>query len=479
MYENQFGGADNGALQEALLKKKAEMVGKVMAGGVVEGGKSLKGDALLAVKSTSSGKVQDVMFLDHDTCMWQQAMQESIGSNSFDTCEGIRYLNRMSIRGITKHCWVVVACENKVMLHDLSSAQSHDIPRSFLESKSPTRVAALVYNSRRLLGNLVQAEKEGEHAEYVAQPILAIGSSAGSIYLTNQNGHVYAKCAGGHTKSVTAMQVIGPAVPGGPDRLVSASADGSIAVWDPSHSAKSLKSGDISPVNVFKAHEGGVFDLAVFGVPFVSDEGRLLLNPHIASVGANKQISVWDTKNWMETYMPLQALAKSPLTAVSSTMSGGIGVGSKPPLVGIAGDSCSVFALDPKESNVSEIINIQDLVDKGEKKQPKMYHIQVNITNPSLFALATNTGVVLIQDNEACAPGSLTINSQGMFLHIYEKIRSKLVDEKEVSDDPEEEQKAEGKDSQKEEPLPQGLTSISVVNDSLVASIYKMDIDKR
>jgi len=45
---------------------------------------------------------------------------------------------------------------------------------------------------------------------------------------------VYAKLVGGHKGAVTALLPVGATAPGGPDRLLSAGADGTIAVWEPS-----------------------------------------------------------------------------------------------------------------------------------------------------------------------------------------------------------------------------------------------------
>lgn len=45
---------------------------------------------------------------------------------------------------------------------------------------------------------------------------------------------MYAKLVGGHKGAVTGLLPLGSVAPGGPDRLLSAGADGTIAVWEPS-----------------------------------------------------------------------------------------------------------------------------------------------------------------------------------------------------------------------------------------------------
>lgn len=51
---------------------------------------------------------------------------------------------------------------------------------------------------------------------------------------------VYAKLVGGHKGAVTALLPLGSVAPGGPDRLLSAGADGTIAVWEPSTAGRWL-----------------------------------------------------------------------------------------------------------------------------------------------------------------------------------------------------------------------------------------------
>jgi hypothetical protein len=47
-------------------------------------------------------------------------------------------------------------------------------------------------------------------------------------------------------------------VPGGPDMLLSASADGTLAVWDPSRSPMKGPDREIAAKHSFKAHDNGV-----------------------------------------------------------------------------------------------------------------------------------------------------------------------------------------------------------------------------
>lgn len=472
---NQLGGAEDGAMQEYVLRKRAEHAAAALLGGKQGQLPTPKNDPKYSVKSAASGRVNDIIFLDHSTCLMQQAAQASIGNSCYETCGGISQLNKKSIKGISKHCWIVAACDNKVSFHDLASSRTHDFSRSSIfESKSPTRLAVLVYNSRNFVRMPVHDASEAAREEYIAFPVLAVGTSSGSIYLIHpEKGVLYGKCTGGHSKAVTAMKVIGPSSPGGPDRLVTASADGTLAVWDPSITARSMTGSaiDISPSKTVKAHDGGVHDLEFFGLPKIAADGRVALQSYVASVGADKQLATWNAVSWMQEFVPLQALPKDSLVCISTTNRSGLTVGSDVPIIGISNRSCTIFGLDPKESKVNNIMDVERLVDKGEKKAPKIYHMRVNQTNPDLVALATNTGIVILRDKSHPIPGSMTLCAQNLFVAIYNKLNdSKRTEEEQTEEKPEE------TDMKK---IPQGVTAINVMEGKLVASIYKMELNKR
>jgi hypothetical protein len=69
---------------------------------------------------------------------------------------------------------------------------------------------------------------------------------------------MYLRCSGAHSKSVTAVLPLASEAPGGPDMLLTAGADGSVAVWDPSRSATKGPDREIAPKHSFKAHDSAV-----------------------------------------------------------------------------------------------------------------------------------------------------------------------------------------------------------------------------
>lgn len=64
--------------------------------------------------------------------------------------------------------------------------------------------------------------------------------------------------SGAHGKGVTAMLPLASEAPGGPDRLLTAAADGSVAVWDPSRSVARGPDREMAAQHTWKAHDGGV-----------------------------------------------------------------------------------------------------------------------------------------------------------------------------------------------------------------------------
>jgi hypothetical protein len=209
------------------------------------------------------------------------------------------------VGGLRGHRWLLFAVESKVVIHDMVSGAAREAVRTLWDGKAPTALAFLYANAARLLGFLA-----GDNAnEVILGPVLAVGHSGGSIALINlttlqvsesrhhvnrdahvsertsfhladhhcrglmqpwrqqrADGHplavqVYAKLAGGHKGAVTGMLPLGSKEPAGPDRLVTAAADGTVAVWEPSLATPSSVH---APVATWKAHDGPVSSLTFF-----------------------------------------------------------------------------------------------------------------------------------------------------------------------------------------------------------------------
>ena len=56
------------------------------------------------------------------------------------------------IRGLHGHRWLVVACDTKLLMHDLSSNISKEVARTAMDNKAPTSLAFLYINNPGLVG---------------------------------------------------------------------------------------------------------------------------------------------------------------------------------------------------------------------------------------------------------------------------------------------------------------------------------------
>ena len=56
------------------------------------------------------------------------------------------------VRGLKGHRWLVAACETKILMLDLASRATRELPRSLLDGRAPTALAFLYKCSPLLLG---------------------------------------------------------------------------------------------------------------------------------------------------------------------------------------------------------------------------------------------------------------------------------------------------------------------------------------
>jgi WD40 repeat protein len=189
---------------------------------------------------------------------------------------------------------------------------------------------------------------------------------------------VYAKLAGGHRGAITALLPLGAAAPGGPDRLVSASADGSVAVWDPSRTPVRGAGREIAPAKAFKAHDSGVRSAALFAA-YAGDKLQEL-PLRLATVGDDRRVALWDARTWQEVGRVQPLPGKASCNFVGFAPWGGAGLGVHPSLVLTSGESATVMGLDPGTKAAQPLVNLQGRIDPGQKKVPKIYHAAVHPT---------------------------------------------------------------------------------------------------
>ena len=402
VYDNQLGGADEAALQEASLRQRAA----IEAAAITQQGSPGKASAVftpqdsnLAGKSTASGSVRSICFLDLDVAFWQMNYGLSLRHNAADG-NAIPHLGRTP--GLGGRRWVAIACENKIIIHDLCSAEAIDVARSAAtDSKAPTTLAVLILNYPSLMGvaHMPADDGGGGNINTIAAealPMLAVGTSGGSIYLISPtSGAVFAKLTGGHKGSVTCMVALSGENPGGPDMLISGSADGSISVWDPSRSAARGPDREISPkVTITKAHEGAIHDMCLF----MHHEGGHPVPPplKLVTVGEDKRLAMWEIGSW-KSLGKLQPLQKAACHSVKWAPWGSAGLNAHPSMLLATGDVPVVLGLHPVTGEVTRYISLENMIDPGQKKIPKVYSLAVHPTRPDIIAAATNTGAVLMQ----------------------------------------------------------------------------------
>jgi hypothetical protein len=380
VYTNQLGGADEGALQEAALRARADKDAAAL-GAPPPPPPPPPAEASLAAKAAASGAVRDLAFFDLDTCFWQLATQRALQYGAYDA-SGVPTLG--ALRALRARRWLLAACDNKVTLHDLSSAASLDISRAAaFESRAPTRLAFLLLNAASLTG--FGGGGGGAGAPPEVTPVLAVGVSSGAIFLVDPTTMaVYAKLAGGHKGAVTALLPLGSPSPGGPDRLISASADGSVAVWDPSRTPARGADREMAPAKTFKAHDGAVRSAALFVAHGVA-AGNAAAAPsrlplRLATAGEDKKVALWDVATWAQLARCQPLPPKAGASFVGWAPWGGAGLGAHPSLVVASGESAAVMGLDPATLQARPMIDLQGRIDPGQKKSPKVYHAAVHPT---------------------------------------------------------------------------------------------------
>lgn len=222
VYVNHFGGTDEAALTDQAVESRSANV--LSSRGAAGAGQPIR-EAALGAKSTASGDVKAIAFLDMDVIYWTLARQLSQSEGCFDGSR-LPSLDRARRRLGNKR-WLVVACENKIVAHDLNSAEVIDLPRAvLLEGKAPTCLSLLLCNSPTLLKE--SGAREGVRAEWL--PLLAVGTASGATYVISfDKFKVHAKLTGAHKGAVSVLRTIPGKAAGLPDRLVTGGVDGNIA----------------------------------------------------------------------------------------------------------------------------------------------------------------------------------------------------------------------------------------------------------
>lgn len=252
VYELNAGGVDARRLVGAKLQKLAE------------GEAEPKAKIAEAIRG---GGVKQIKFYDEDVRFWDSWLNRSAAAEApvavnqqFAPAGG----GLQAIRG--RH-FLVICCENKIIFLDMVTMRSRDVPKQFLENKSPL---CMEFVSR------------GEG------PLVGFGGSDGVIrVLSISSWQVVRKYVGGHKGSIFCLRTFVSS--SGETLLVSGGSDGLLAIW----TAENMQdSREISPKQTIKAHDGGVYAIEL---------ARVLGGaPQLVTIGADKSLAVWDTVSFKE-----------------------------------------------------------------------------------------------------------------------------------------------------------------------------------
>lgn len=216
-------------------------------------------------------------------------------------------------------------------------------------------------------------------------------ASSGPAWNETRARQVHAKLVGGHKGAVTALAALAPAQPGGPDRLLSAGADGTVALWEPSAAAPREVDRETAPKaraapgpaaraqrqcpqaparragGVQGARGRGAGDAAVPGQrrlagPRAAAAGHLRCGPARgraprfavgrdapgqrarARAGEDKRMAVWDAATWKELART-KPLARGAADALAVSARAGAPTGGHPSVLLASGERAAVWGL--------------------------------------------------------------------------------------------------------------------------------------
>ncbi|KAL6767394.1 hypothetical protein ACKKBF_B35090 [Auxenochlorella protothecoides x Auxenochlorella symbiontica] len=246
-------------------------------------------------------------------------------------------------------------------------------------------------------------------------PLLAIGTSGGNIYVVDPlTAKVLVALVGAHKGAVTALQVLGSEAANGADRLISAGADGTVAVWEPSTAAYGPgPRREISPRLFFKAHEAAVSSLCL--VEVFPGEGSSRVQ-YLATTGEDKRVALWQTTGSWTLHKSVQPLHKTTFHSAVHCPWASAGLGGSPSLVLASGESTVLMGLHPESGASSHCLDLAGWLDPGQKKAVKVYGAFGHPLRPHLLAVATNTGLALLGFSGSGPPAVLALPHQVLTL---------------------------------------------------------------
>lgn len=364
VYELNAGGVDARRLVGAKLQKLAE------------GEPEPKAKITEAIRG---GSVKQIKFYDEDVRFWHSWLNRNAAAEApvavnqhFTPAVG----GLQTLRG--RH-FLVICCENKIVFLDMVTMRSRDVPKQFLENKSPL---CMEFLSRSTMGE---------------NPLVGFGGSDGVIrVLSMTTWQLVRKYVGGHKGSVSCLMTFLSS--SGETLLVSGASDGLMVLW----TAENLHdSREIPPKQTIKAHDGGVYAIELARV--------LGGTPQLITIGADKTLAVWETVSFKELKR-IKPVARVACHSVASWCH------PRAPALDILTCVKDSHIWAVQHSTYTAITrplcDLSTQVPPGflaSNKKLKCYCMAVHPLQPHLVATGTNLGVILSEFDAKAPPAAVVL----------------------------------------------------------------------
>ncbi|KAG2499410.1 hypothetical protein HYH03_002984 [Edaphochlamys debaryana] len=354
-------------------------------------------------KREPSGKVRDVRFLDTDVAQVMLSWQHNTAagcSTPPPRAENIRALRGQRL--------LLIACEAKLLVVDLVSRRVLELGRGVFEGKAPTCLAFL-FRAGVHAGAGSQGGA-GQHGPGGA----GVGGAGGSLLPASRTGGwllespvVAVGCADGivrcvqlfpvkpvvrlmssHKTAVVAMGVLG--VRGQRlEALAVGHQGGSVALFEPMGRAPSSLNEGLGPRADVKAHDGLLPGSLVLAPVMEDPETTRCL---MFSAGSDHRVCGLDPITLKETTKI--KVDRATLTCMAHWPRGWVASGVHSLLLGA--ESGHLLLAHAGSGSVRQAADLEGIVPAGGKRTPKIYGLAVHPVNPSLVAVATNTGTAIM-----------------------------------------------------------------------------------
>lgn len=401
LYEENLATADDRATQDALLARLA--ADRDSSGGM--------GAALLAAlpalpARAAAGAPRALAFVDADTITCQLAAQAA-ASKGGGGATGVSLANAHSARPLRGRRWLAIAADARLVLLDLASGERRDLARGALDSKPLTAVAALA----RPLAPPPRAVGGAQAAPAPPAPLapaLVVGTGGGSVFVVSlSTATPVARLAGGHRGGavVAALPLASPAGDG--DALLTAAADGTVALWTATMAGASASAAaalpTLSPAATFDASPS-LLAACLAPAPAPAPGGGPL---RLITLGAGGEVASWELGSWRLVGRGTPAPPRAPPDALAATPAPGTHTGGDAPVLLVGGSGGGRVFAARADAPAAPALCVADgtaALPRGTKKDAKVYALASHPTRAWTVALASNAGVLLLAPPAGAPP---------------------------------------------------------------------------